>query len=74
MTAKHADDVLRRLNANLIPDLGARPIAQITAPELLAAACKVESRGAHDLSHRMVAVAGQVFRYGVATGRCERDP
>lgn len=73
-TARHADDVLRRLNSNLIPDLGARPIAEITAPELLAAARKVESRGAHDLSHRMVAVAGQVFRYGVATGRCERDP
>src|SRR4029453_16628477 len=72
--AKHADDVRRRLERNLFPDLGERPIAEITAPELLAAARKVESRGAHDLGHRMVAVAGQVFRYGVATGRCERDP
>lgn len=71
---KHADDVLRRLRSNLFPDLGARPIATITAPHLLAAARKVESRGAHDLAHRMVGVAGQVFRYGVATGRCERDP
>jgi hypothetical protein len=73
-TTRHANDVLRRIEGNLIPDLGARPIAAITAPELLAAARKVESRGAHDLAHRMVAVAGQVFRYGVATGRCERDP
>ncbi len=73
-TARHADDVLRRLEGNLFPDLGARPIAEISAPELLAAARKVESRGAHDLSHRMVGVAGQVFRYAVATGRCERDP
>ncbi len=72
--AKHSDDVLRRLKANLFPDLGARPIADIKAPELLAAARKVESRGAHDLAHRMVGVAGQVFRYAVATGRCERDP
>jgi len=73
-TERHADDVLRRLEANLFPDLGARPVAEITAPELLAAARKVESRGAHDLAHRMVGVAGQVFRYAIASGRCERDP
>jgi len=73
-TPGHADDVLRRLERNLFPDLGALPIGEITAPELLAAARKVESRGAHDLAHRMVGVAGQVFRYGVASGRCERDP
>jgi integrase len=73
-TARHADDVKRRLESNLFPDLGERPVAEITAPELLAAARKVESRGAHDLAHRMVGVAGQVFRYAVATGRCERDP
>ena len=73
-SARHADDVRRRIEVNLIPDLGARPIAEITAPDLLAAARKVESRGAHDLARRMVGVAGQVFRYGVATGRCTRDP
>jgi integrase len=70
----HAADVLRRLEANLFPDLGARPIAEITAPELLAAARKIEHRGAYDLAHRVIQVASQVFRYGVATGRCERDP
>jgi integrase len=65
---RHASDVRRRLERNLFPDLGELPIAEITAPQLLAAARKVESRGAHDLAHRMV------FRYAVATGRCERDP
>lgn len=73
-TARHADDVLRRLERNLFPDLGGEPVAEVTAPKLLAAARKVEGRGAHDLAHRMVGVAGQVFRYAVATGRCERDP
>ena len=73
-TARHANDVLRRLESNLFPDLGDRPIAEITAPELLAAVRKVESRGAYDLAHRMLGVAGQVFRYAVATHRCERDP
>jgi len=73
-TTRHAGDVSRRLEGNLFPTLGARPIAEIAAPELLAAARKVEGRGAHDLAHRMVGVAGQVFRYAIATYRCERDP
>ena len=70
----HASDVLRRLEANLFPDLGARPISEITAPDVLAAVRMIEQRGAHDLAHRVLQVASQVFRYGVATGRCQRDP
>lgn len=69
----HAKDVLRRLEANLFPDLGKRPIGEITAPELLACARKIEHRGAYDLAHRVVQMAGQVFRYGIATGRCAHD-
>jgi integrase len=72
--AHHASDVLRRLEANLFPDLGPRPIAEVTAPELLAVLRKIEHRGAYDLAHRILQVASQVFRYGVATGRCQRDP
>lgn len=70
----HTRDVKRRLETNLFPEIGARAIADIDAPELLAALRKIEHRGAHDLSHRVLQVAGQVFRYGVATGRCKRDP
>jgi len=70
----HASDVLRRLESNLFPEIGDKPVAEITAPMLLAAARKIEHRGAHDLAHRVLQVASQVFRYGVATGRCERDP
>jgi integrase len=71
---KHADDVKRRLEANIFPAIGKRPIAQITASELLAAVRKIESRGSYDLAHRVLQVAGQVFRFGVATGRCTSDP
>lgn len=70
----HTSDVLRRLEANLFPAIGDRPIADIDAPTLLAAVRKIEARGAHDLAHRVLQVASQVFRYGVATGRCARDP
>src|SRR5438034_4727853 len=54
-----------------LQDLGGA-IAEISAPELLAAVRKVEHRGAYDLAHRILQVASQVFRYGVATARCER--
>jgi len=73
-TERHADDVRRRLEANLFPEIGSRPVGDIEPPELLAAVRKVEARGSHDLAHRMLGIAGQVFRYAVASGRCRRDP
>lgn len=69
----HAKDVDRRLRGNIFPILGARPIGQIEAPELLMAIRKIESRGSYDLAHRVLQVCGQVFRYGIATGRCTRN-
>lgn len=69
----HAKDVLRRLEGNIFPILGHRPIGEIDPPELLAAVRKIENRGAFDLAHRVLAVCGQVFRYGVASGHCTRD-
>lgn len=69
----HADDVLRRLESNLFPDIGFRPIAELEAPELLACLGKIEKRGAYDLAHRVLQVSGQVFRYGIACGYCKHD-
>lgn len=70
----HAANVLRRLKVDLFPKLGTQPIAEIEPPDLLAVIREVEARGAHDLSRRTMSTAGQVFRYGVAVGRCSRDP
>lgn len=64
----------RLLKKDLYPPLGNRPINQVTPAELLQALRKVEARGAVDMAHRAKETAGQVFRFAVATGRCERDP
>jgi integrase len=56
------------------PALGARPIAEITATEVLAVLRGVESRGRHETARRLRATIGQVFRYAVATGRAVADP
>ena len=69
----HAQDIKNRLESNIFPVLGKRPIDQIEAPELLQAIRKIEARGAFDLAHRVLQVCGQVFRYGIATGRCTRN-
>ena len=70
----HADKIIRRLELNVFPWLGARPIKAITAPELLAVLRRVESRGANETAHRALQVCGRVFRYAIATGRADRDP
>lgn len=73
-TERHGATILSRLKHDLIPWLGSRPINEIKAPELLSVLRRAESRGALELAHRLRAIAGQVFRYAVATGRTERDP
>lgn len=63
----------RRLDTNIFPVLGAKPINKIIAPELLAVLREVEKRDALDLSHRLSQMCGQIFRYAITTGRAERD-
>jgi integrase len=57
-----------------LPAIGARPIAEITAPEILGVLRSVESRGRHETARRLRATIGEVFRYAVATGRADTDP
>jgi integrase len=71
---RHADYVLRRLEADVFPALGARPVASITAPQLLAMAKAVEARGAVDIAKRSLQTCGQIMRYAVAHGLLERNP
>ena len=66
--------VLRALEKDLFPSLGSMPINEVKAPILLASLRTIEKRGAVETAHRTKQIAGQVFRYAIATGRAERDP
>ena len=70
----HADRIIRRFERDIFPWIGGRPIADVTAPELLAVVRRIESRGALETAHRALGNCGQAFRYAVATGRAMRDP
>lgn len=73
-SANHADRIIRRLERDIFPWIGGKPIAGIAAPELLDVVRRIEKRGALETAHRALGNCGQVFRYAVATGRAERDP
>ncbi|MDG4597632.1 MAG: integrase arm-type DNA-binding domain-containing protein [Candidatus Contendobacter sp.] len=72
-SSHHGDKIIRLLERDLFPWLGSQPIRDISAPELLTALRRVESRGAFETAHRALQTCGQVFRYAIATGRAERD-
>jgi integrase len=64
----------RWLLAFAYPAIGERPVAEITAPEVLGVLRKVEARGRYETARRLRSTCGMVFRYAIATGRAERDP
>lgn len=70
----HATRIMARFERDIFPWIGNKPVGDITAPELLAMARRIEDRGALETSHRALQSCGQVFRYAIATGRAERDP
>lgn len=73
-TEQHAGQVWRRFEANVFPHIGARPVAEIQAPELVAMLKAIEGRGVNDLAKRALQTSGQVFRFAIAHGLAKRNP
>lgn len=69
----HAKDILRRLQNNVFPYIGNKPISTITVQDVLFCIRKMEDRQALHLAKRILQNIGQFMRYGVITGRIERD-
>lgn len=70
----HGDRIVRRLEKDVFPWLGKRPITEINAPEILAVLQRIENRGAIETAHRTHQNIGQIFRYAIASGYAENDP
>ena len=71
--ASHRDKVIRRFELYLFPWIGSKPIADITAPQVLEVVRRIEKLGILETAHRTLQTCGQVFRYAVQTGRTIRD-
>jgi integrase len=71
--AQH-DKTLARMENDVFPWLGKRPIAEIDAPEILVVLKRVDGRGARFTAHRIRSEISRVFRYGIKEGHCKADP
>jgi integrase len=71
---KYAHQIKIRLEADVFPKIGSRPLVDISTPDLLAIARTVEQRGAHELAHRTMQYCSQVFSYAVQSGLADRNP
>jgi integrase len=70
----HSKNILNRLEKNVFPWLGSRPVGDIAAPEIIRVFRMIEARGHLETLHRTLANCGQVFRYAIATSRATVDP
>lgn len=70
----HASRIMLRLENDIFPWLGNRPIADITAKEFLLTVNRIVDRGAVESAHRVLQNCGQVLRYAISTGRTDRNP
>ncbi|URW82168.1 tyrosine-type recombinase/integrase [Alcaligenes sp. DN25] len=73
-SARHAEYVIRRLEADVFPLLGGRPVNEIQAPEVVKMIKTIEERGALDIAKRSLQTCGQIFRYAIAHGYAIRNP
>ncbi len=73
-TPRYAEFMLKRLEADVFPKLGARPIANISAPELLSVLRLIEKRGALEMAQRAMQTCSQIFMFGIVTGRAKDNP
>ena len=69
-----ADAKLVRLEADLFPRIGSKPISDLNAPALLKVLQAVEGRGANEIARRVRQMLGQIFRYAISTGRISVNP
>lgn len=65
---------LARLEKDVFPWIGGRPISEITAPEILTVLRRIDDRGARYTAHKAKSEISQCFRFAIATGRADRDP
>ena len=72
--ATTSEKLLRRLEVDVLPWIGARPITTIAAPDLIKIIERIEQRGALDTARRVHNAIGRIFRYAVGRGLATRDP
>lgn len=71
---RHRNRMNADMERDIFPWIGAKPIKDVTAPDLLKLLRSIVDRGAEETARRVRESCGSVFRYGMATGRTDTDP
>lgn len=72
-SAKHAAQVMTRLEADVFPEIGDRALVSLTASDFRQVVQAIEARGAAEVARRNLGVCGQILRYAVAHDYIERN-
>lgn len=72
--AHYAEESWRRLDREVMPELGHRPLAKIDAPMILAILRRIEARGTLETAHKLKSHISQIMRYGIACGLVYSNP
>jgi integrase len=70
----YGKQLMQRMEKNLFPWIGSKPIAKLAAADFLDCLQRIEKRGAVEMAHRARGTCSDVMRFAVATRRAERDP
>ena len=70
----YAEESWRRLEREVMPRLGDKPLAKITAPTILTILRHIEQRGTLVVARKIKSHISQIMRYGIACGLVSRDP
>lgn len=73
-SANHSNTIIRRLEQDVFPKIGNKPIKEISAAMLLEVVRAIEKRAANEMARRALQMSGQIFRYAIIHGKAERDP
>jgi hypothetical protein len=63
-----------RMNLHALPRIGGRSVNELDELTMLDMLRAIEAQGKIETAHIVKGVCGQVFRYGISTGKCGRDP
>ncbi|HEX4651400.1 MAG TPA: hypothetical protein VH250_07830 [Granulicella sp.] len=71
---RHADTVMRRLEADVFPAFGHKFIDTVTAADVRELMLAIERRDARDVARRLHETTSQIFRFAVARDIASRNP
>jgi len=72
-TADHAATNLRRLEKDIFPWIGSKPVTEVTAKDIRAILDRIRSRGVIETARRARTLCGQIFVYAISTDRAQYD-